>query len=92
MVIHIICYCRPLKEYYESLKPLFVLDPLLVPNFLYCCSINDIQVLSSVVPPCYTIAWMAYKMNANRYAYMIDLNNVSFYLSDYFSVFITMNM
>ena len=50
------------KEHYDSLEPLFVLDPLLLPNFMQCCPIESYHDLFKVIEPSTALSRIAYLM------------------------------
>ncbi len=46
-------------EFYDSLKPLFALDPLLLPNFIYCC-LEEYHSLFQVIEPSIALSRIGY--------------------------------
>ena len=59
---------------YSELKPLFVMDPLLLPNFVYICPENEYSKLFTVLPPFLSIMRTAYLFQMRS---SINVNDVS---------------
>ena len=49
------------KTVYLELKPLFTIDPLLLPNLLHLCPRSEYMSLFEVIPPFYSISELAYQ-------------------------------
>ncbi len=56
-------------EYYDSLKPIFALDPLLLPNFIQCCPPEGYHSLFEVIEPSIALSRIALVLTNSDYLY-----------------------
>ena len=61
-------------EFYDSLKPNFVLDSLLLPNFTYCCRPEDYHCLFQVIEPSIALSRIGYLIESD----CVDTDKVQF--------------
>ena len=59
------------------MKPVFLLDPLLLPNLLHTCPVGEYESLFEVIPPYYGVARLAFDHKQNS---QLTVDDVSMYL------------
>lgn len=58
---------RDSPKLYSDLKPLFLIDPLLLPMFVYLCPSTEYETLFKVIPPFYSVARLAHMYSNSSY-------------------------
>ena len=56
-------------EYYDSLKPIFALDPLLLPNFIQCCPLEGYHSLFEMIKPSIALSRIAFVLTNSGFLY-----------------------
>ena len=57
-----------MNEHYSSLKPLFALDPLLLPNVIYCCPFEEYSSLFEKIDPSIALSRITYYLTTSAYS------------------------